>query len=176
MRVTLEKWGPEDLTLLERANTPEMTRFLGGPESADALVDRHADYLRLWESGSVRMFRVCVDGAVAGYAGWWEEVHQDAPVYEIGCSVEPEWQGRGVASAALSEVVRLAMAFDAHRPVIGYANVDNEASNALCERVGFTLVGVGSFPADDGEPPMVVNIWVIDTPARDFALRGEGAV
>ena len=176
MRVTLERWGADDLVLLERANTAEMTRFLGGPESADALADRHADYLRLWETGSVRMFRIRVDGAVAGYAGWWEEEHDGAPVYEIGCSVEPAWQGRGVASAALTEVVRLAMAFDEHRPIVGYANVDNAASNALCERVGFSLVGVGAFPANDDELPMVVNIWVIDTPARDFALRTQRAV
>ena len=43
------------------------------------------------------MFRVDVDGAAAGYAGWWEEEHDGVPVYEIGCVVEPGWQGRGVA-------------------------------------------------------------------------------
>ena len=42
----------------QRANTPEMTRFLGGPENDEALAQRHADYLALWESGEVRMFRV----------------------------------------------------------------------------------------------------------------------
>ena len=35
------------------------------------------------------MFRVDVDGAIAGYAGWWEEEHEGAPVYEIGCVIEP---------------------------------------------------------------------------------------
>src|SRR6187431_1403877 len=110
MQVTLERWAADDLAVLQRANTPEMTRFLGGPESDEALAQRHADYLALWESGKVRMFRVSVDGGTAGYAGWWEEEHDGAPVYEIGCVIEPGWQGRGVASAALAEVVRLAAA------------------------------------------------------------------
>ncbi len=129
-----------------------MTRFLGGPETAESLAQRHADYLELWDGGDMRMFRVSVDGAVAGYAGWWDEEHNGNPVYEIGCVIEPAWQGRGVASAALSEVVRLAAATGSGRAIVGYANVDNAASNALCERVGFTLVGNGAFPSDDGEP------------------------
>ena len=33
MQVTLERWGQDDLEVLRRANSPEMTRFLGGPES-----------------------------------------------------------------------------------------------------------------------------------------------
>ena len=69
VRVTLKRWGPGDLVVLERANTPEMTRFLGGPESDEALRRRHADYLSLWEPGDIRMFRVEVDGVTAGYAG-----------------------------------------------------------------------------------------------------------
>ena len=105
----------------------------------DALAQRHAEYLALWDSGEVRMFRVEVDGAAAGYAGWWAEEHDGAPVYEIGCVVEPAWQGRGVASAALGEVVRRALETGDPRPIVGYANVENVASNALCDRVGFTL-------------------------------------
>jgi RimJ/RimL family protein N-acetyltransferase len=162
MQVTLERWAADDLVLLERANTPEMTRFLGGPETDEALAQRHADYLALWEPGKVRMFRVSVDGAAAGYAGWWEEEHDGAPVYEIGCVIEPGWQRRGVASAALGEVVRLAAATGDRDVIVGYANADNAASNALCARVGFTLVGTGEFPAEDGSEPMTVNVWAID--------------
>ena len=54
------------------------------------------------------MFRVVVDGADAGYAGWWEQEHEGDPAYEIGCVIEPGWQGRGVATAVLRAVVRLA--------------------------------------------------------------------
>ncbi|GAA1978417.1 GNAT family protein [Microbacterium pumilum] len=162
MRVTLERWGADDIELLERANSPEMTRFLGGPESDDAIAERHHDYLDLWETGEVVMFRVEVDGVAAGYAGWWTEVHEDAPVYEIGCVIEPAWQGRGAASAALAEVVRRAVATGEGRPIVGYANVDNAASNALCERVGFSLVGTGAFASEGEQAGMSVNVWMID--------------
>jgi RimJ/RimL family protein N-acetyltransferase len=139
-----------------------MTRFLGGVESEDALALRHADYLAHWDSGEVRMFRVTVDGAVAGYAGWWEEEHDGAPVYEIGCVIEPQWQGRGVASTVLTELVRLAAELGDRDVIVGYANAHNAASNALCARVGFTLAGTGAFPGDDGTDPMPVNVWIID--------------
>jgi RimJ/RimL family protein N-acetyltransferase len=165
MRVTLERWAADDLAVLQRANTPEMTRFVGGPETDEALAHRHGDYLALWESGQVRMFRVSVDGATAGYAGWWEEELNGTPVYEIGCVIEPGWQGRGVASAALGEVVRLAAAAGERDVIVGYADADNAASNALCARVGFTLVGTGEFPGDDGSDAMTVNIWAIDRTA-----------
>lgn len=142
--------------MLRRANTPELTRYLGGPEAEDALAERHAEYLA--GGDAAQMFRIVVDGADAGYAGWWEQEHDGAPASEVGCVVEPEWQGRGIAAAAVAEVVRRALAAGGGRPVVGYADVRNEASHALCRRVGFTLEGTGMFP---GEPPVAVNVWVI---------------
>ena len=162
LRVSLEPWRPGDLAVLERANTPVMTRFLGGPESPDDLAERHAEYLRLAETGTGGMYRLLVDGEPAGYVGWWLEDHDGAPAYEIGCAVEPAWQGQGVATEALGRVVRLAAA-RGDWPVVGYANAENEASNALCRRIGFELRGTGVFPADDGD--MTVNIWVYDARA-----------
>ena len=158
MRVSLASWGQDDLEVLRRANTPELTRFLGGPEDDDALRARHAEYLG--SGDAVRMFRVEVDGSPAGYAGWWHEEHDGVPAHEVGCVIEPRWQGRGVASIALADVVRLAAA--GGWLVVGYADVGNEASHALCRRVGFTLEGTGLFPSDDGGgEPTTVNIWVI---------------
>jgi RimJ/RimL family protein N-acetyltransferase len=156
VRVTLERWADGDLDVLRQANTPELTRYLGGPETEDALAARHWEYLSSGEA--VLMFRIVVDGETAGCAGFWEQDHDGAPAYEVGCVVLPEWQGRGVAAAALSEVVRRALAAGDGRPVVGYGDALNEASHALCRRVGFTLEGTGTFP---GDPPVSVNVWVI---------------
>lgn len=152
----LVPWGEGDLEVLRRANSPELTRFLGGPESEDSLAARHAEYLA--GGDAVQMFRIEVDGRAAGYAGWWEQEHEGAPALEVGCVVEPAWQGRGVGAAALGEVVHRAIAAGGGRPIVGYGNVGNEASEALCRRVGFALEGTGEFP---GDPPTTVNVWVI---------------
>lgn len=149
-------WREGDIEVLRRANSPELTRHLGGPEDDDALRARHAEYLV--GGDAVRMFRIEVDGRTAGYAGWWEQDHDGAPAFEVGCVVEPAWQGRGVGAAALGEVVRRAIAAGGGRPIVGYGHVGNEASEALCRRVGFVLEGTGEFP---GEPPTAVNVWVI---------------
>jgi len=159
MKITLEPWTEGDLEVLRRANTPELTRFLGGPESDESLVARHHEYLS--GGDAVRIFRVEADGEVAGYAGWWEQEHDDAPAYEVGCVIEPAWQGRGIASTVLAEVVERAAAAGGGRLIVGYGDVGNEASHALCRRVGFTLEGTGVFPADDGGEATTVNVWVI---------------
>ena len=159
MQLTLEPWTDADLEVLRRSNTPGMTQYLGGPESDEALLSRHAEYLAGDET--VRMFRVEVDGAAAGYAGWWEQEHEGAPAFEIGCVILPEWQGRGAASAALTEIVRRAIDDGDGRPIVGYGNIGNEASSALCRRVGFTLEGTGVFPGEDGGADVTVNVWVI---------------
>ena len=156
MQITLAPWRADDLAVLRRANTAELTRFLGGPESDEALAQRHAEYL-----DGESMFRVVGDGATLGYAGWWEQEHEGAPAYEVGCVIETAWQGRGVASAVLTEVVRRAVASGDGRPIVGYAHVGNEASHALCRRVGFELEGTGVFPGEDGGTPVEVAVWVI---------------
>lgn len=39
--VQLVPWSAADFWLLERCNSPEMTAYLGGPESAEQLAKRH---------------------------------------------------------------------------------------------------------------------------------------
>ena len=94
-QVTLRRWGTEDLPLLELSNTPEMTGYLGGPESPEEVRERHERYLRLNAAGEAHMFRIDVDGTPAGGIGWWQTDHEGVPAYEAGWSVLPEWQGRG---------------------------------------------------------------------------------
>ena len=81
-QVTLRRWGTEDHPLLELSNTPEMTRYLGGPESPEELRKRHERYLRLNAAGEAHMFRIDVGGAPAGGIGWWQTDHEGVPAYE----------------------------------------------------------------------------------------------
>lgn len=44
---SLQHWTDDDFPVSERSNTPQMTTFLGGPESREQVVKRHAKFLRL---------------------------------------------------------------------------------------------------------------------------------
>lgn len=160
---TLVPWRAEDLAVLEHANSAELTRYLGGIEAPDDLAARHAQYLAFAHNGEGAMFRVEVDAQVAGYAGWWTELHEGEAVSEIGCVVLPSWQRRGVAADALAQVIELSIAATG-RAVVGYADVRNTASAALCRRLGMALRGYGVFPSDAGD--VEVGVWVIDPPPR----------
>ena len=57
----MQPWTVDDLPVLERSDTNRMTSFLGGPESREQLVKRHAKFLRLWDEGEARMFTIRAD-------------------------------------------------------------------------------------------------------------------
>jgi hypothetical protein len=97
----LEAWTAADLSLLRRANTPEMMAHLGGPETEAKLLGRHQRYLQRSDPGAGQMFAVVLpDEQRAGIIGYWERPWRDEMVYETGWNVLPGFQGRGIASAA----------------------------------------------------------------------------
>lgn len=153
MDIHIEPWSEADLGLLHRLNAPEMTAHLGGPEPEERVVARHRRYL-----ASVGMFRVVADGAAAGSVGFWEKSWRGGAVYEVGWAVLPEFQGRGVASAAASAAVAGAKEVGAHRSVRAFPSVEHAASNAVCRKLGFTLYGEVDFDYPPGHV-MRCNDW-----------------
>jgi RimJ/RimL family protein N-acetyltransferase len=159
--VALHPWGEDDLALLHRANAPEMTRYLGGPESDDDLAQRHARYLRLNRQGVAAMYRIEVDGTPAGGIGYWQIEHDGEPAYETGWNVLPEFQGRGVARDALRLLLRLVADDAAPRDrLFAYPHPDNGSSNALCRAAGFEDLGLSSFPWRGAT--LDVRVWALD--------------
>ncbi|MDY0907958.1 GNAT family N-acetyltransferase [Microbacterium sp. CFBP9034] len=169
MAITLTRWGQGDLPVLERANTPEMTAHLGGPETPEQVLERHARYLRLNDSGEACMMRIDVDGEPAGGIGYWQTEHDGTPAFETGWSVEPRWQGHGVAKEALRQLVRLVAADGRRELLVAYPGVDNPASNALCRSAGFEHRGSATMPWRGGE--LTFNTWVLDVSPLDLAAR-----
>jgi RimJ/RimL family protein N-acetyltransferase len=167
--VTLSRWQPDDLPLLQRANTPEMTRYLGGPETPEKLLERHEKYLQYWESGHAHMFRIDADGISVGSIGWWRVEHQGRPAYETGWGIEPEWQGRGIARLALRRLIADVRADGERDLLVAYPGVDNPASNALCRGAGFAHTGSETAPWRGGE--LTFNIWELDMSPLDLAGR-----
>ncbi|QEU92636.1 N-acetyltransferase [Streptomyces kanamyceticus] len=138
--VELKPWSDEGgLDLLLALNTPELTEHLGGPETPEKVVDRHRRYLRL--DGRGQMFRITLDGEVAGSIGYWETTWQGEEVWETGWGVLPAFQGRGLAAKAARLVVPEARAAGRHAFLHAFPATGHGASNAVCRRAGFTLVG-----------------------------------
>ncbi len=169
MDVTLRRWDAGDRAVLERANTPDMTRYLGGPETPEEVVVRHLKYLRMWDTGEARMYRIDVDGIPAGSIGYWLVDHDGAPAFETGWAVEPAWQGRGVAREALRQVIRLAAGDGRRQLLVAYPGVENAASNALCRTAGFERRGSATMPWRGGE--LTFNTWALDMSPLDLAGR-----
>ncbi|WP_225800359.1 GNAT family N-acetyltransferase [Streptomyces sp. NK15101] len=163
--VRLEAWSEEDGDLLRALNAPELTDHLGGPETEEQLVRRHRRYVRLSadDTGAGRMFRIVLlpEGAVVGSIGFWARTWDGEPVYETGWAVLPGFQGRGLATAATRAVVAEARAAGLRRHLHAFPSADNTASNAVCRKAGFELLGERDFEYPPGNP-MRCNDWRFD--------------
>jgi RimJ/RimL family protein N-acetyltransferase len=160
--VRLRPWGPDDLPLLERLlGDPAMTVFIGGPESAVKLRRLHHDYLSM-RPPMGRMFAILSGETetTAGSVGYWLSDRSGATTWELGCSVLPEFQGRGIGTRALQLAPASAWR-DAVRPIHAYPSIDNDASNAMCRRAGFRLAGEVDVEYRPGRPMRVYD-WVLD--------------
>jgi RimJ/RimL family protein N-acetyltransferase len=157
-RVAIEPWTHDDLQLLRASNTPQMTAYLGGPESEEKLLDRHRRYLEGHE-----MFRIVLlpERAVVGSTGYWEKSWRGEDVYETGWAVLPEYQGRGIAVAAVRAVAARAAADGDRRHLHAYPSVENGPSNAVCRKVGFELLGEHDFEYPPGHL-VRCNDWRLD--------------
>ena len=73
----------------------------------------------------------------------------------------PAFQGRGIAGTATSQAIALARSERKHRFLHAFPSVDNAPSNAICRKLGFTLVGEYEFEYPKGSF-MQCNDWRID--------------
>ncbi|MFF9853738.1 GNAT family N-acetyltransferase [Streptomyces litmocidini] len=163
--VRLEAWSEGDAGLLRALNAPELMDHLGGPESEEQLVRRHRRYVGMSAdgTGAGRMFRIVLlpEEVVVGSIGFWAQTWDGEAVYETGWAVLPGFQGRGLATAATRAVVAEARAAGLHRHLHAFPSADNAASNAVCRKAGFELLGERDFEYPPGNP-MRCNDWRFD--------------
>jgi len=160
MDVEVHPWSEGDLELLRRANTPELMDWVGGVETDEQVVARHERYLALARNGTGMQFRVTIPGHPegVGMVGYWLHEWHGEPALESGWSVESEYRGRGIAPAAVVAMLEFARAAGETLPVHAYPSVDNPASNAVCRKAGFTLLGEEDFEVGAGV--LRTNDWV----------------
>jgi len=167
--IRLEPWDEDDLPLVtEIMGTPEMTVYLGGPESPEKLEDRLARYRAAAnpESRMYKIVEVASDQGV-GSVGYWERAEGGTTVYETGWSVIPAFQGRGIAARATHLAIEAARSERRNRYLHAYPRVDNGPSNGLCRRLGFTLLGSRAFEYPPGHP-ILCNDWRLDLFADEW--------
>ncbi len=160
--IRLRRYEDKDWALLVRLNAPEMMEHLGGPETEEALRERHRRYLAAADSDSVFCFTAVLepDGAAVGGVNFWEREWQGKPVFEMGWSVAPEFQGRGLATEAVQAAVEVARGLGRRDYVHAFPSVDNAPSNAICRKAGFQLIGPVPFEYPKGHW-MECNDWRI---------------
>ena len=93
--------------------------------------------------------------------GYWHHDWHGEQALESGWSVEAEYRGQGIAPAAVIAMLDTARAAGETVPVHAYPRVDNAASNAVCRKAGFPLLGEEDFEV---KPGLVLhtNDWVVD--------------
>jgi RimJ/RimL family protein N-acetyltransferase len=158
--VRIEPWGEGDLPLLHRClGDPAMMEHLGGPESPEKIAERQARY----EQPDSNQFKIVDEatGEGVGWVGYWERDWHGEQVYEIGWSVIPAFQGRGIAGAATLEAIAIARSEGNRRFLHAYPSVDNAPSNAICRKLGFTLLGAFGFEYPKGSL-LNCNDWRLD--------------
>lgn len=160
--VRLEPWGKGDLHILEKAlGDPVMTRYIGGPETPEKLTERQARY----EKPDSRQYKIVdvASGDGIGWVGYWERTWTGMQVYEVGWSVLPGHQGRGIATMATARLVEKARAERGPRFLHAYPSVENGPSNAICRKLGFELMEKHEleYPPGSGNV-MRCNDWRLD--------------
>ncbi len=160
--VEIVQWGSGDHALLVGLlGDPAMMEHLGGPETPEKIAERQARYEQLPDC-----FKIVFEGEGAGWVGFWEREHRGETVYEMGWSVLPAFQGRGIATKATKLALDAARTAEGPRFVHASPDVDNAPSNAICRKVGFELLGA----YDDEYPPGTprrLNDWRFDLRAEE---------
>ena len=151
---------------------PAMMEHLGGPLPEEGLEQKLARDAAATAAGESCVFVVEVDGVAAGTISVWTNSVEGRDVLEVGWMVLPAFQGRGVASAAVRALVDRARAEGRSDVLHAFPPVDNAASNSMCRKLGFELVGECDYEFRDR--PLRCNHWALDlgtAPSRERSRR-----
>ena len=162
--VALQPWSEQDLPLLEKLQAdPDMMEHLGGAETQEQILRRHKRYIHLPEDGIDHMYKIAwgPDLQGVGNIGYWKKNWRDLLIYETGWLVLPAYQGQGIATKAAQAVIEHARLEPRYQFMHAFPSVSNLASNAICRRLGFTLVETCQVEYPPGHS-LLVNDWRLD--------------
>jgi RimJ/RimL family protein N-acetyltransferase len=138
---------------------PVVMSELGGPVPREEIPALHRRRLESVATDPWWFVIVTDDGDPAGEIGIWETEHGGSTVHETGWMLARRFHGRGLAKAALGLLLDRARDEPRFEQLHAWPGVSNAASNALCRRFGFELLG-----EEDGgyrDAKLRVNHWVL---------------
>jgi RimJ/RimL family protein N-acetyltransferase len=138
---------------------PEVMAELGGPVPREEVPAIHQRRLATTEADPWYFVVVTDDDEPAGALGIWETEHDGATVHETGWMLAREFHGRGLATAALALLLDRARTEPRFEQLHAWPGVTNPASNALCRKFGFELLGEEEGAYRDAK--LRVNHWVL---------------
>ncbi len=161
--LSLREYCSDDMWLTEALEgDPDVMRDLGGPTAHDRIEQIHRRRLASVMEKTVWYFTICPapDGKPAGTIGIWESEWQGLPINEMGWMLLPAFQGRGLVTAAGRLILSRAKAEEKWMEIHAFPSVNNAASNAICKKLGFSLLEEVRV-AYNG-PPQPSNHWKIE--------------
>jgi RimJ/RimL family protein N-acetyltransferase len=157
-----------DLAFFEGISTdPAMWTELGGPRPREGLEDKLRGIVDDVEAGRIWYFTIVLDNNEdpAGTVCIWDRPWNGQTINEIGWMVGPEFQGRGLATEAVSSVLLRARSERRWDVIHAFPGVTNGPSNAICRKMGFSLVEEVDYEGPSGV--LRCNHWIIDLRVDD---------
>lgn len=140
--------------ILKLMNTPKWIQFIGDRkvktvEDAEIYIKEKAlTQFEKYGYGNNIIIRK-EDDIALGTCGIHHRENKKIP--DIGFALLPQYEGKGYAFEAASELTHVAQQDYGLTELSGYTLEENAASRKLLERLGFSLRGVGNLPNSDDE-------------------------
>jgi len=96
-----------------------------------------------------------------GSIGYWQKTWHEQLVHEMGWQVLPAFQGLRIATKAGEAILGRARSDRRYQFLHAFPSVSNPASNAICRKLGFTLIEACQVEYPAGSF-MLINDWRID--------------
>lgn len=181
-RLLLRRWRASDRAAFATLNEDAAVhRFLGGAidrRSSDEFVDRIESH---WEQHGWGLWAVEVPGVApfVGYVGLWPALGiTDEPLVEAGWRLAPDHWGRGYATEAAHEALRVGFLLLRLEEIVSFTVPANVRSRRVMERIGMVHDPRRDFdhPRVDAvlHPKLVRHVLYSVTRDRWRAMSAEG--
>ena len=172
-RVSIRPYGKDDLWLMEKTlGDPTQMIYLNGSESEERIRRRHHKRITMSANPQTGCQYTILTGAnndPAGNIGYWESEWKGQKGWEMGWFVLPEFQGHGIATAASRQVIQLLIKRKNYTFIFATPSVDNQPSNAICRKLGFTLTGEDTIEYPSGSGRLLkINCWTLTLPTEEI--------